>query len=63
MICCFDISFLTFFKISFMNEEYAEKFHQDDNYVIAAHCVHYTITNPEGKRFLESRTIELRAIY
>lgn len=47
-----------------MNEEYAEKFHQDDNYVIAAQCcVHYTITNPEGKRFLESRTIELRAIY
>lgn len=45
-----------------MNEEYAEKFHQDNNYVIAAHCVHYTITNPEGKRFLESRTIELRTI-
>lgn len=28
-------------------KQYAEKFHQDDNYVIAAHCVHYTITNPE----------------
>lgn len=40
-----------------MNEEYAEKFHQDDNYVIAAHCVHYTITNPEGKHCAELRGI------